>query len=238
MFKIHGNFTLADRIVSMLQRAVPLRGVILAAGCAVALLACVPYVSDSAIARETYLQFAKRIGGTAPAGSSFRNDLENQLVAAANRYRASKGQKALKSSRDFLLAARAQAADMALNNFVGHRSSHGEEFSSRMSAMLGGGMLMMPHMAENAARDSKAEGAGGERAKRLMTQWIESPPHRKALLNSGFKYVATGVVERGGKAYAVQIFWGDLPAGVKVQGAVPAESDKAESSPSGEDGLY
>ena len=186
-----------------------------------------PFHSEG-LARETYVQFAKRMGGKAPSGSTFRPDLERQLVAEANRFRASKKQKRLTPSGEFQLAARAHAADMAVNDFVGHRSSQGAEFSSRMSALMGGGMLMMPHMAENAARDSQKGEANAAKASRLFQQWVDSRPHRKALLNSGFNYVSTGVVQRGNKIYAVQIFWNQLPSGVKVVGAKAGSTDAGE----------
>lgn len=192
------------------------------------LCVCLFFFPEQGLARETYVQFATRLGSKAPSGTSYRADLEGQLLNGINRYRVSKGKKPLAASNTFRMAARAHAADMALHNFVGHRSSHGEEFSSRMSALLGGGMMMtMPHLAENAARDSKAEGEGGERAQRLVQQWIDSPPHRKAMINGSFKHVSTGVVERGGKAYAVQIFWSDLPSNMKVAGSAPTEDGTA-----------
>lgn len=192
------------------------------------LCVCLFFFPEQGLARETYVQFATRMGSKAPGGTTYRADLEGQLLAGINRFRVSKGKKPLAASNTFRMAARAHAADMALNNFVGHRSSHGEEFSSRMSALLGGGMMMtMPHLAENAARDSKAEGGTGERAQRLVQQWIDSPPHRKAMINGSFKHVSTGVVERGGKAYAVQIFWSDLPSGLKVAGSAPDEGGNA-----------
>lgn len=120
---------------------------------------------------------------------------------------------------------------MALNNFVGHRSSHGEEFSSRMSALMGGGMLMMPHMAENAARDSQPGAVDNAKASRLFQQWVNSPPHRKALVNRDFKFVSTAVVQRDNKIYAIQIFWAQLPAGVKVIGAEGAPASAGEVDP-------
>jgi hypothetical protein len=38
------------------------------------------------------------------------------------------------------------------------------------------------------------------------------------LLNSGYTFVSTGVVQRGNKIWAVQIFFAQLPEGVKELG--------------------
>lgn len=166
---------------------------------------------------ETYVQFAKGLVSNLPDDSRFREDLERQLVAEANRFRGSKRVKPLEASLQLRTAARAHAADMMLNNFVGHRSSRGQQFDARMSAFLGG-PLMLPKMGENAARDTQKGEADAAKAARLFRQWVDSAPHRKALLNSGYRYVSTGVVQRGNKIYAVQIFFNQIPKEAKVMG--------------------
>jgi uncharacterized protein YkwD len=100
--------------------------------------------------------------------------------------------------------------DMMRNNFMGHRASTGQEFESRMRAFVGNPM-MMPRMAENAARDTQKGVADQAKASRLFQQWIDSRGHRKTLLNASYRYVSTGVVQRGNKIWAVQIFWSQLP---------------------------
>jgi uncharacterized protein YkwD len=173
---------------------------------------------------ETYVQFAKGLVSSLPTDSQFRDDLENQLAKEANSFRSGKGVKPLTASKQLQLAARAHAVDMMLNNFVGHRSSRGQEFDSRMSAFLGGGrpMMMLPRMGENAARDTQKGEANSAKASRLFQQWVDSRPHRKALLNGSYRFVSTGVVQRGNKIYAVQIFWSQIPKEVEVFGADPA----------------
>lgn len=182
-------------------------------------------------AAETYVQFAKAMVANLPGDSQFRPDLEAQLAKAANSFRASKGTKSLMADDQFQLAARAHAADMMLNNFVGHKSSHGEQFDSRMSAFLGSPMFL-PRMAENAARDTQKGEADAAKAQRLFQQWVDSRPHRKALLNGTYRYVSTGVVQRGNNIYAVQIFWSQPPE-VNVMGGSKKTPDSAAP-----DGLY
>ena len=167
---------------------------------------------------KTYLEIALGSLKNLPADARLREDLEAQIAGQANAYRQSKGVASLQASPRLRDAARAQAIDMMLNGYVGHKASSGHEFDSRMRAFLGSPVMMMPRMAENAARDTQKGEADAGKARRLFQQWVESPPHRKALLNSGYKFVSTGVVQRGNKIWAVQIFFAPLPEGVKVMG--------------------
>jgi uncharacterized protein YkwD len=166
---------------------------------------------------KTYLETAQGLLKNLPGDARIREDLEAEIAAQANAYRHSKGVASLQSSPLLRDAARAQALDMMLNGYVGHRASSGQEFDSRMRAFLGS-PFTMPQMAENAARDTQKGEADVTKARRLFQQWVESRPHRKTLLNSGYKFVSTGVVQRGNKIWAIQIFWAPMPEGVKVLG--------------------
>jgi uncharacterized protein YkwD len=168
---------------------------------------------------KTYLEIARGSLKNLSAEGHLREDLEAVIASQANAYRQSKGVKALQSSPLLRDAARAQAIDMMLNGYVGHKASTGQEFDSRMRAFLSlGNPFSMPQMAENAARDTQKGEANSAKARRLFQQWVESRPHRKTLLNSGYAFVSTGVVQRGNKIWAVQIFFAPLPEGVKVNG--------------------
>jgi uncharacterized protein YkwD len=167
---------------------------------------------------KTYLEMALGSLKNLPADARIREDLEAQIAGQANAYRQSKGVSSLQASSRLRDAARAQAIDMMLNGYVGHKASSGHEFDSRMRTFLGSPIMMMPRMAENAARDTQKGEADAGKARRLFQQWVESRPHRKTLLNSGYKFVSTGVVQRGNKIWAVQIFFAPLPEGVKVKG--------------------
>lgn len=167
---------------------------------------------------KTYLEIALGSLKNLPADARIREDLEGVIAGQANAYRQSKGIASLQSSSKLRDAARAQAVDMMLNGYVGHKASSGHEFDSRMRAFLGSLIMMMPRMAENAARDTQKGEADAGKARRLFQQWVESRPHRKTLLNGGYKFVSTGVVQRGNKIWAVQIFFAPLPEGMKVLG--------------------
>ncbi len=158
-------------------------------------------------AAETYLAFANRMNASETADIRFRPDLEAVLLALANNYRASQGVHRLANGPANLHAARAHAMDMALNDFVGHRSSNGRDFDSRMHAFHPGEMFL-PSMAENAARASQRGPVDKAKAATLMRQWINSAPHRQALVSRSYVSVATAVVQKGDKLYAVEIFSG------------------------------
>ena len=166
---------------------------------------------------KTYLETALGSLKNLPSDSRLREDLEAEVALLANGYRQSKGLKRLQPSPLLRDAARAQAVDMMLNGYVGHRASSGQEFDSRMRAFLGSPM-MLPRMAENAARDTQKGEADAAKARRLFQQWVDSRPHRKALLNGGYTFVSTGVVQRGNKIWAVQIFWAPMGDGPKIFG--------------------
>jgi uncharacterized protein YkwD len=167
---------------------------------------------------KTYLEIALGSLKNLPADTRIREDLEGVIAGQANAYRQSKGVSPLQASPKLRDAARAQAVDMMLNGYVGHKASSGHEFDSRMRAFLGSPVMMMPRMAENAARETQKGEADASKARRLFQQWVDSRPHRKTLINSGYKFVSTGVVQRGNKIWAVQIFFAPLPEGMKVLG--------------------
>lgn len=180
-----------------------LRAIVLGLMLLLAGLAAVP-----GSARETYAAFVARITQSLPDGASYRDDLEQVLLTSANAYRADKGLRPLKAGGGMLAAAaRAHAADMMLNGFVGHTSSTGAGFESRMRA-LHPGVLMLPRMAENAARERSNGNADEAKARKLFQQWVKSSAHARTLRSRDYVSVATGVVEKDGKLFAVQIFEG------------------------------
>jgi len=129
-------------------------------------------------------------------------------LQAANAYRAENGLKPLKRANETLAAAaRAHAADMMQNDFVGHTSSSGAGFEARMR-FLHPGVMMLPRMAENAARERSKGPPDEAKAQKLFQQWVHSGPHARTLRSRDYVSVATGVVEKDGKLFAVQIFEG------------------------------
>ena len=153
-----------------------------------------------------YLDYAKGLATHPPKGSKYRPDLEAELVDLLNAYRAEKGKAPISADAAFQEAARAHAADMMLNNFMGHSSSTGMSFQGRMAAFVGD-VTKYPSIGENAARETVGEGSLDEKTRALFQQWVDSAPHRKNMVNRSFAFVSTGVIEKGGDIWAVQIFF-------------------------------
>jgi uncharacterized protein YkwD len=174
-----------------------------------------------AAARETYRQLMARM---ASAGLQVeRPDLESQLFQMANQYRKSKGLRGLVVNQPLHNASLAHAMDMMQHNFMGHVASSGHDFDSRMRALRDGAMNL-PSMGENAARLSHADLADPNAAQKIFQQWLNSPPHHRALVSRDYVSVATGVVAQGEKIYADQIFVGPEVV-TNVGRALPEQAD-------------
>ncbi len=151
-----------------------------------------------------YGRYARRLLATLPREVRIRADLEKILNRLASQARVRAGRPALKASNLPLLAARAQAADMLLGNYVGHHSPSGFTFARRFEATAG---AYHGNHAENAARDTQRAPVDEFKAARLFRQWLDSPGHRHNLMRSEWRFVCTGAVARGHALYAVQIYW-------------------------------
>ena len=176
--------------------------------CVAAALVLIVFLPEFSNARETYVQYAERILAVPPEGAAIRPDLEAAVLRATNAYLSSEGLKPLKKADDILVkAARAQALDLLLQGGMGHVSSTGYNFESRMRAVRPGQMFLSP-MAENAARLRNTGLSDSAKAQALVQQWIKSQGHRKNMLNRTYVSIGVGVVSRGKAVYAVQIFSG------------------------------
>lgn len=97
--------------------------------------------------------------------------------------------------------------DLYAQSGMGHVSSGGHDFESRMRALNKGQMFLAP-MAENAARLRNSSLTDAKKAQALVTQWVKSSGHRKNMVNRTYMTVAIGVISQGDDVYAVQIFSG------------------------------
>lgn len=153
-----------------------------------------------------YRDYADKLNANPPKGAVYRPDLEDRLAVLANAYRAGEGKEPLATDPMFLELARAHAADMMLNGFMGHKASTGHQFSSRVSAYVGD-TSRFPSIGENAARDTQKTEVDEAKLRSLFTQWVKSRSHRKNLVNRSFRLVSTGVIQRGNSIWAVQVFF-------------------------------
>jgi len=155
----------------------------------------------------TYRDFVSGLNAGPPGGSRFRPDLEATLASLVSAYRVEEGKEPITPDDTFLTAARAHAADMMMNGFMGHSSSTGLSFQGRTQALVGD-VTKYPSIGEIAARDTQDTPVDEGKARAILTQWINSRTHRKVMVNRSFRFVSTGVVQRGTKIWAVQIFFG------------------------------
>ena len=153
-----------------------------------------------------YLDYARGLAAHPPKGSSYRPDLEAELVSLLNGYRVEQGKAPVTADPAFQEAARAHAADMMLNNFMGHSASTGQSFQGRMAAFAGD-VTKYPSIGENAARDTQATPVDDAKARALFQQWVKSSSHRRNMVSRSFQFVSTGVIQRGDNIWAVQIFF-------------------------------
>ena len=153
-----------------------------------------------------YLDYAMGLNAHPPEGSRFRPDLEERLAALASAYRVEQGKEPITPDPAFQAAARAHAADMMINGFMGHTASTGQSFQGRMAAFVGD-VTKYPSIGEIAAKDTQDTPVDDAKASALYQQWVKSKDHRKVMVNRSFQFVSTGVIERDGKIWAVQIYF-------------------------------
>ena len=166
------------------------------------------FCTNNALARETYQQFSQRILAAPPNGSVIKPDVEAAILMATNAFRKTRGLKALKLASAALRdAARVQAMDLLEMGKMGHVASTGHDFAARMRALRPGQMIL-PVMAENAARQTRKKLSSAENANALVQQWIKSAGHRRNMADASYISIAIGAVQRGDIVYAVQIFSG------------------------------
>ncbi len=171
-----------------------------------AMMMLVPLLLAASVqAYESYEDYALRLIRKIPEDTRFRPDLESYLNKLATEARARRGRGEIDSHTLLRPAARAQALDMLLGDYLSHDSQAGHKFGLRFEAFAGPGDH--GRHGENGARDRQKANVGKAKARAVFQQWMDSVGHRRNLMNRDYKFVSTGVVERGHYLYAVQIFW-------------------------------
>ena len=154
---------------------------------------------------------SKPAADTAP-GSSWRQaspsdsaayDLqaERQLLEMANAERAHAGLEPLKMDDGLVRAARAHAAEMALQNQLSHQFSGEPSLPQRLAASS---PLHLEREGENVAM-----AANPDQAHQAL---MSSPPHRDNLMSPNFNVAGFGVFRSGHMLYVAQDFGSSLPS--------------------------
>jgi uncharacterized protein YkwD len=131
-------------------------------------------------------------------------DATRRLLQFTNELRAESGWKALAREPRLTAAAARLAAYMADTDRYGHEAD-GRKPSERAKAQGYDHCLV----AENIAFASSARGFQPEElARRLFDGWVQSPPHRRNLLDGDMTEIGIALARspRSGRHYAVQLF--------------------------------
>jgi uncharacterized protein YkwD len=161
---------------------------------------------QGAMAQPGYRGYATSVLQSPPQGVRVRADLEKLLDGMASSYRTANGRSALAASNLMRQAARAQAMDVLMAGRLSHSSRKGHSLRARFEAFADNPRWYRSY-GENAANDRYRGPADRAKAARLFKRWTESSGHRRNLLKRNYAFVSSGVIERNGELWAVQIFW-------------------------------
>ena len=139
---------------------------------------------------------------TAPDEPVVDVQLEAEVFVFANRVRAEHGESRLTMRGDLIEIARRHALDMAKRGYFSHSSPEGAGPGERARA----GAARFGAFAENLARVRRS----AEPAELAITGWLESPGHRRNLLDEkgvGYRFTGVGVaIAPDGSVLLAQVF--------------------------------
>ncbi|MDP9798086.1 uncharacterized protein YkwD [Catenuloplanes nepalensis] len=140
------------------------------------------------------------IGGTATTATAAvtpATTLETQVIAQTNTERAKAGCKKLTVSPALTTAARGHSSDQAKHGYFSHTGRNGSTFTARVKTAG-----YAPAVGENIAW-------GYSDTTGVMTGWMNSPGHRKNILNCKAVKIGVGVArDTKGTIYWTQEFGG------------------------------
>jgi len=127
--------------------------------------------------------------------------LEREVMAEANAARVAAGLPALAFYPELYQAARAHAEDMLRRGYFGHEAEGGPGHAERLWRA---GVYELK-VAEN-LYELDGPYLPSDFARRAVEGWLESPGHRRNLLDPGFTHTAVAVAAEGERFVAVQEF--------------------------------
>jgi uncharacterized protein YkwD len=143
---------------------------------------------------------ALALGLMAPAPASA--DAVQSVLAGINSVRAKAGCGPLALNKQLMAAAEAHARNMAEDDFFGHRDKSGKGFPTRVRAQ--GYPLSLA--AENIA-------AGQKTPEKAVQAWLDSPSHRKNVMNCKFRETGIAMVYQQddkplkGQSMGLRYYW-------------------------------
>ena len=121
----------------------------------------------------------------------YNYDYVNEVLKLVNEERAAEGAEPLEFDKDLLDAALLRAAENAI--LSDHKRPNGKDFYTATTASG------IKANAENIA-------AGYSSPKGVVTGWMESPGHRRNMMNTRYKSIGIGCFQSNGTYYWVQMF--------------------------------
>jgi uncharacterized protein YkwD len=124
-----------------------------------------------------------------PSSPAAANQAADAIVCLVNAERTSRGLKALQRDGDLAQAARKHAADMVRRNYFGHVSPSGKSPGDRVRE------AGYAHPGDDWKVGEDLGWGTGSRAtpNTLVDEWLASPPHRRIMLEPGFRELGVGV---------------------------------------------
>lgn len=129
--------------------------------------------------------------------------LRKALYKAVSRARRSMGARQVKQDEGFETIARRHARDMVERGYMDHRSPEGDGPRERVFAIFPD---FVGIAGENIAmRSIRPDESAADTALAAVEAWIDSPPHRKNLLDQRHGHVGIGVADNGRATYIVML---------------------------------
>lgn len=133
--------------------------------------------------------------GAAPAapapGPALTAGIERAIIRATNAERAARGRPPLRGASALTRAARSHSAELAASGAFRHEGPDGAPFRARLTAE---GVPAGRRVAENIAWTTGcAPGTAGE----VVRMWMNSPAHRRNLLDPALRTTGVGVAIAG-----------------------------------------
>lgn len=129
------------------------------------------------------------------------SELRKALYKAVSRARKSMGARKVQQDEGFETIARRHARDMVERGYMDHRSPDGDGPRERVFAIFPD---FIGIAGENIAmRRIRPDESPADTALGAVEAWVESPPHRKNLLDQRHGHVGIGVADNGRATYIV-----------------------------------
>ena len=116
------------------------------------------------------------------------NRVQVAIVRLLNRARGGSGLPGLRMTRRLNGVAIAHSRDLATHGMFSHSSSDGTSFADRIRRATGARFV----------GETLIEMTGRATANRVVQGWMNSAPHREAILTRGFRHVGVGTARQGG----------------------------------------